>query len=70
MDNIPSWRFHFVSFGDYLTIFLCSVFIESLVLILPEDYALKERSDLVFGEIVGKFTHLVQEVNIFIQYQW
>ena len=39
------------------------------MLILPEDYALKERSDLVFGEIVGKFTHLVQEVNIFIQYQ-
>jgi hypothetical protein len=66
MDDIPAATLHLVALGHYFTVFLCGILIKGLVLAIPEDDAFEEGTDLVLREVVGEFTHLVQQINILI----
>lgn len=66
MDDISATTLHLVAFSDNLAIFLSSIFVKGLVLTIPKDDAFKEGADLVLREVVGEFTHLVQQINVLI----
>jgi|LakMenEpi03Aug12_release.lakeMendotaPanAssembly.Ray.scaffolds.fasta_scaffold2327571_1 hypothetical protein len=66
MDDVSSAALHLVALCDYLAVFFGGVFVEGLMLAVSQDDALEERPDLVFWEIVTKFTHFVEKIDIFI----
>lgn len=67
MNYISSTRLHLISFSYNLRIFFCCILIEPFMLNLAQDYALEKGSDFIFREVIGKFTHLIQKVDVFIQ---
>lgn len=66
MDDVSSAALHLVALRNYLAVFFSGVFVESLMLTVSQDDALEERTNLVFWEIVTKFTHFVEKIDIFI----
>jgi len=69
MYDIPSAALHLVSLRHYLAVLLGSVLVKGLVLTVAQDDALKKGSDLVLGEIVTKFTHFIEKVDILVEDQ-
>lgn len=66
MDDVSSAALHLVALRNNLAVFFSGVFVESLMLTVSQDDALEERTNLVFWEIVTKFTHFVEKIDIFI----
>lgn len=67
VDNVSPAGLHLVAFCYYFRVLFSSILVETFMLYVSQDDAFKKCTHFVFGEIVGEFTHLVEQVDILIE---
>ncbi len=69
VNDISPARLHFVPFRHDFRIFFGGVLIETFMLNITKDDAFEEAAYFVLGEIIWKFAHFIQKIDIFIKNQ-